>query len=113
LLSTTYKINGTLNAVGTSNDKIVISGNQGIGSILFTKLSLSWDEQTGKGSILQNVIINSGIAIHIGDTAPKIDNCQINGSIRTSDSEGGIALRNSKPIITNNIITKSAYSTTL
>lgn len=108
------QINGTLNAVGTSNDKIVISGGQGImGSILFNRLSLSWNEQTGKGSILQNVIINSVIAIGIGDTAPKIDSCQINGAIITSDSEGGKALSGSMPIITNNIIVKSSYPVTL
>ncbi len=106
------QINGTLNAVGTSNDKITFSGGQGyMGSILFNRLSLSWNEQTGKGSILQNAIINSKIGI--GDTAPKIDSCQINGAIMASDSEGGIALRDSTPIITNNIITKSSYPVTL
>jgi hypothetical protein len=104
------QVNGTLNAVGNSNDKIVITGGQGgMGSILFTKLSPSWNEQTGKGSILQNVIINSEIAIGIGGTSPKIDSCQINGAIITSDESGGIALRGSSPIISNNIIVKSSY----
>jgi parallel beta-helix repeat protein len=108
------QINGTLNAVGSSNDKIMFSGGQGyMGSILFNRLSISWNEQTGKGSILQNAIINSNIAIGIGDTAPKIDSCQINGAIMASDSDGGTALRGSTPIITNNIITKSTYSTVL
>jgi parallel beta-helix repeat protein len=120
-LATYYlQINGTLNAKGTSSDKIVFSGGGGgMGSILFNRQSPSWNEATGKGSILQNAIVNIPIAINIGDTAPKIDSCQINGAIMTGDSEGGIAsipgipLRDSSPIITNNIIVESSYSTVM
>ncbi len=105
------QINGTLNAKGTSNDKIVFSGGGGgMGSILFNRLSPSWNDQTGKGSILQQAIINIPLAIRIGDTAPKIDSCQINGAIFASDEDWGIALTDSSPIITNNIIVQSSYS---
>jgi parallel beta-helix repeat protein len=120
-LATYYlQINGTLNAKGTSSDKIMFSGGGGgMGSILFNRLSPSWNEATGKGSILQNAIVNIPIAINIGDTAPKIDSCQINGAIMTGDSEGGISiipgipLRDSAPIITNNVIVESSYSTVM
>jgi parallel beta-helix repeat protein len=113
LASYYIQINGTLNAIGTSSNKIVFSdGGGGMGSIWFNKLSPSWNEWTGKGSILQQAIINIPIAIRIGDTAPKIDSCQINGAIFTSgfDEYSGISVMGSSPIITNNLIVESSYS---
>jgi parallel beta-helix repeat protein len=101
--------------VGTSSHKIVFSGGGGgLGAILFNRLSPSWSEETGQGSILQQVIINSSIAIGIGDTSPKIDTCQVNGSIIASDYDSwGNPLRSSSPIITNNVIVGSSYGTVM
>lgn len=47
------QVNGTLRAVGSSADKISISGGQ----ITFTDQSTGWNQQTGSGSIIENAFL--------------------------------------------------------
>jgi len=49
------RVNGTLTARGSDNDKIYFNG----GSVMFTSVSNGWDEQTGSGSILENTVTDS------------------------------------------------------
>jgi len=110
------EVNGSLNARGTISDNIHFNGGAGIpGAITFTKYSPSWNEQTGKGSIIENAVMNaSSIAISIGDTSPKINNNSITGTIWTAASTAtGQSLTTSTPIITNNCIVASGYGVTL
>ncbi|MBN1357416.1 right-handed parallel beta-helix repeat-containing protein [Candidatus Bathyarchaeota archaeon] len=83
------RVNGTLIAKGTSTDNILFNG----GSIKFTQLSNSWNEQTGTGSIIENSIINSLLAT--GGGSPKI----INNEITESITLGG-----NSPILSKNTI---------
>ena len=63
------------------------------GSIKFTQLTSSWNEQTGTGSIIENSIINSLLAT--GGASPTI----INNKITESITVGG-----NSPIISKNTI---------
>jgi hypothetical protein len=101
------QVNGTLNARGTVSDNIFFNGGASImpGAIAFTKFSPSWSEQSEKGSIIENAVVNnSSIAISIGDTSPKINNNTITGQIWTADANTKGLLTESTPIITNNIL---------
>lgn len=83
------RVNGTLIAKGASTDNILFND----GSIKFTQLSTSWNEQTGTGSIIENSIINSLLAT--GGGSPAI----INNKITESITLGG-----NSPIISKNTI---------
>jgi parallel beta-helix repeat protein len=83
------RVNGTLTAKGTSADNILFNG----GSLEFTQLSSSWNEQTGTGNIIENSIINSLLAT--GGGSPTI----INNKITESVTIGG-----NSPIISKNTI---------
>ncbi len=103
-------INGTLNARGTKNENIQFTGGSGgqPGAITFTKYSESWNEETSKGSIIENTVITcSSIAVNIGDTSPKINNNTITGAIWTADSDAVKSLTASSPIITITFLSKA------
>jgi hypothetical protein len=109
------QVNGTLVARGTGTDKIQMSN----GTIKFTSLSTSWNDQTNTGSIIENAIMDSAY-VEISASSPKLNNDKIlaggidairvergapiisNCTIRTSFS--GIELYDSHSLITNNVI---------
>jgi hypothetical protein len=105
------QVNGTLNARGNIVDKIYFNGGSGVpGAIAFSRYCPSWSEETGKGSIMENVVVNSSsIAISIGDTSPKINNNTIRGAILTVDADSTGLLTLSSPTITNNYLESSGY----
>jgi parallel beta-helix repeat protein len=106
-------VNGTLDARGSSIDKIYfISDKTSLfwfnakGIIVFLGMSKSWNEQDKTGSIIENAIISSTQqvpTVYIEDTSPKINNCTVSnaGNQRAIFVEGGAS------IISNNTITSS------
>jgi hypothetical protein len=89
------RVNGTLNARGSPNDKITFNGGQ----ITFTTLSNSWNEQTNSGCIIQNAIIDQ---TQISASNPlKIDSSTINSEISVTSA-----------IISNNIVNGNINSHT-
>jgi len=95
-------INGTLAAIGNSNDEISFNG----GRIIFTQGSKGWNQQTQSGSTIQYAFINgffdTGGAIHIDGASPAILNNRINVTISIT---GG------SPIISGNTLTGVRYAT--
>ncbi len=88
LASYYLRVNGTLSAIGSANQRIIFNSGQ----IIFTTVSNGWNEQTNTGCIIQNSIINQA---SISASNPiKIDNTIINSQITVNSS-----------IITNNIVT--------
>jgi hypothetical protein len=67
------QVNGTLVAEGTSSNPINLNGGQ----IVFTSVSKGWNEQTGKGNLIENAKINSISS----SNSIKINNNQIVGSL--------------------------------
>jgi parallel beta-helix repeat protein len=92
------QVNGTLRAIGSSNDKIHINGVGGTsspeGKITFTAINEGYSEQTGSGSIIENAIIDS-THIDVVVSSVKIVKNIISGVISAGASS----------IISNNIIT--------
>jgi hypothetical protein len=92
------EVNGTLHALGTTTNQIyfnngsTVYGNL-IFSVTFTQFSSSWNEQSGRGSIIENAVLNPA-SILIDGTSPKIDSNNINGIIRVTDSENTTILDN-------------------
>ena len=114
------QVNGTLVARGSSADPI----NFGGGQIRFTESSSDWNEQTGSGCIIENMISNT--IIYISGVSPKIANSSVyaisigNGSPVISDNNInnwsnfadlgrvgviGIFVSGGMPVISNNNIT--------
>jgi hypothetical protein len=61
------EVNGTIRAIGNEVDEISINN----GSIEFGAASSSWNEQTSKGSVIENAVINNS-PINIINASPKI-----------------------------------------
>ena len=123
---TTYslQIDGTLRALGASNDPITFSSTDPYETINFTQTSSSWNEQNGSGSIIQNAVFGSynaigkfigGGNIQITNGSPKIDhNSFLGGTIETTGGSpiianntlsGNITVDGGSPTISNNKIT--------
>jgi hypothetical protein len=86
------EVAGTLVSKGTNAEPIHMNN----GTIYFTSVSPSWNEQTGSGSLIENSILNLTI-ININNTSPKINNNSIsNGHI--NGQEGSFIISN------NNIV---------
>ena len=68
------QVDGTLVARGSSNDKIHVTD----GSISFTAVSNSWNEQTGSGSIIEYSVL-SNASVSISNVSPKINRNSIYG----------------------------------
>jgi len=94
-------VNGTLQARGTSNDKITFNG---AGSVSFTQASTSWNEQTGFGSIIEYANLES-TSISIGPVSPKISSNSI-----LQISVGGSALISHNTILNRITLTSEAES---
>lgn len=98
-------VNGTLNARGTSNNKITLTAPSDFSTfnnhqIQFTAASTSWNEQTGQGSIIENAVLNV-VSMSIDSCSPKIANNVLN----KPNLIGIDARDNSNSIITGNVIT--------
>lgn len=99
------QVNGTLVAKGTSTDKIYFNGGNSNGgdkspnsAIAFTSRSISWNELTGSGSIVENTVINApAIGISIDKASPKINQNSITGNY-------AIGVLSGSPVISNNIL---------
>ncbi len=93
------QVNGTLTAKGTSTDNINIKG-----SIKFS--GSSWNEQTGKGCIIEKANIDSA-SIEINNASPKINN---NTLTNTNALNYIIWIVYGAPIISNNTLIKGGIS---
>jgi hypothetical protein len=82
------KINGSLNAAGTSTEKVTFNG----GVLRFLPDSKSWSQATGSGCILDYVVFSSDVqrGLYIDGCSPKIVNCQINSDFYVSSSSSQI-----------------------
>ncbi len=106
------RVNGTLNATGTSSDNIVFNipngAGSGDGAIEFEGSSLSWNDATKSGSIIENAFITSTWELYptilIDSVSPKLDNNTIYCTNQVSNNDAinveGIAA----PIISNNTV---------
>lgn len=119
------RVNGTLNARGTANDRINMVSDvptmwSAEGIIVFLSGSTSWNEQTQTGCILENVNLNATQplpSIYLIDAAPKINLCYIaNTSPTFNANAGAITIQRdanittvSSPIISNNVIARMLY----
>ena len=115
-----FEVGGTLSARGSINDKIIFSstGSSTVqGDLIFYSSSVSWDEQTNSGCIIENAVLNLKGRIFLYDASPKITlstiNCDITfekysiaGRPIISDNmmTGGIFIQSGSPIIVNNTI---------
>ena len=95
----TLQVDGTVHAVGTSNDPIAfgttVSDNYIGGTITFSQSSNSWNAETGSGCIIQNAEFSPSFYINIINTSPDISQNQFYGNIAVS---GG------SPVISNNTL---------
>jgi hypothetical protein len=107
LNSASLRVNGTLNARGTTTNKInLISNGTSFepGSISFMGNSGDWNEATNSGSIIENAVISSTQSvptIFITDASPKLNNNTISANTRNYyliEVDGG------SPIISKNTI---------
>lgn len=100
------QVNGTLIAVGTGSNPIILNVQ-----IHFTSVSNSWNQQTGTGSIIENTLYPN---VTITGCSPKIDSNTLYGlqiqqaSPTISDNKIGweILLSQSSAIIVNNSISQ-------
>jgi parallel beta-helix repeat protein len=109
------QVNGTLVARGSSTDKI----NFNDGSIVFTSISKSWNEQTGSGCIIENSVL-SNASVSINDVSPKINRNSIYGVTINGGSPvisyntitGGVQANEGSPSISYNDITSTVPGST-
>jgi hypothetical protein len=98
------QVNGTLIARGDSADKIVFTiNNTNIlvsRQVIFYPYSNGWNEQTGNGSIIEKVNLQS-IIIFCSNASPKISNNEFNNTSYNSV----ITVNGGSPTITNNNMT--------
>ncbi len=122
------QVNGTLQARGTSDNKIVFTANQrwitNAQKIMFMNSSTGYDEQSGAGCIIENAVFNvTTLVIHgcspkisanvfnqPGDIAINAENSYANiiGNIINCQSAAAISASGSAKV-TNNFVNSSAY----
>lgn len=83
------QVNGTLTARGGSNNKIQFVA----GSVIFTPISRSWNEQAGSGCIIENSVLTGSIFVY--GVSPKM----------TRSSFDDIYISDGSPIVSYNTIT--------
>jgi hypothetical protein len=118
------KVNGTLVARGSSTDKIHLEISDTPfyyygGEIEFTSSSVDWNEETGSGCIIENVVVNTRLSI---SNSPKISNNVINARISVDGASpvtisdntitGYIAVSSESSVVisNNNIVLEAVYS---
>jgi parallel beta-helix repeat protein len=106
------QVEGTLQIKGTSSEQIQLNG----GEIRFTENSIDWNEQTGKGCIIEYATLNS-VSVWTGQKTVKINQNSINGdvnvgaaSIVSNNAIVGTISIIGKPIIWKNTITGTISS---
>jgi hypothetical protein len=97
-------VNGTLQAKGSSSDKIQFNG----GTLTVTQSSSGWNQQTGSGCVIENAIFNSATSVTLSGS-PKINGCAFQGNLsmagnttftnNTADKQVGIS---GSPTVTGN-----------
>ncbi len=89
------EVDGILQAIGSTSDKIYLIGNsQNLNNgIDFTEFSSEWNEKNRYGCIIENAVITS-IQIDVNGTSPKINNNTIDGCVQSHLT--------GSPIVTNN-----------
>jgi len=89
------QVDGTLQAVGSTSDRIHLVGNsQNLNDgIDFTSFSSNWKEENRSGCIIENAIVTS-IEISVNGTSPKISGNNIDGCV--------YAHITGSPIVSNN-----------
>lgn len=110
LASYYLQVNGTLNAQGTSNKKIVFTSSgynyQSSSSyqnlIQFMETSSRWSDETSSGCIIQNAIFNN-VGTTVTGASPKFNQNNYNWS--------GTTIYSGSPTITNNEYSTSSIST--
>jgi hypothetical protein len=98
------QVDGTLFAKGSNADKIYFNdGYSGPGNyaITFTGSSVSWDEQTATGCLIENAVLSS-TPIIINNASPKIYCNSFSGTLDYS-----IRIIGGSPVISNNIVTNT------
>lgn len=116
------KVDGTLNARGSSSNKIFfVSTGTSLskklelldnGLIGFSSQSSSWHEQANSGCIIENAIIITDRTIStvgISGASPKINNC----TIINMGQQRAIIIQGGAPIISNNFISSTNEGITL
>lgn len=118
------RVDGTLNAQGTTENKITITHDDsaasfdGHGAIDFTGKSTTWNESTQTGCIISNATVTNSVsgvafAISITSAGPKICNSTI---VSTGDNRA-IYIQNdygnSAPFIVNNVISSNMEGITV
>ncbi len=104
----TFVVNGTLRAIGTSGEPITFDGNYRgrlpvfgssdyNGILGFGDASEDWNEQTGKGCIIENVNVIS-LSIWIGNVSVKVNNNVFSGPLAWS----GLSVDGGDSIISKN-----------
>ncbi len=93
------EVRGTLDARGTSTNRIVFTSN-GVANqkIDFTSSSTPWNEYSSSGCIIDYAIVTA-VSMVMDSGAPKISNCYF-----TSSSLVPIVSNSGSPTITNNVI---------
>ena len=93
------QVNGTLAAKGSGTDLISFNNGQ----IIFTQAGSDWNEQTSSGSIIENAIFNSEIAVSgfarltskiIINNSPKINRNTINAYLEVNEGSPTISYNN-------------------
>ena len=109
LSSYSLMIGGTLNAVGTSDNKIIFQTSYTFYSIRvqFSSTSTSWSSSSSTGCIVENAIFNS-VSISVSNSSPKISNNYFTNNQLTSLSVSG-----GSPLIVNNAFDTRATCITI
>jgi len=116
-------VNGTLRAIGSTTEKIYISNGV---RIEFTQYSNGWNEQTGSGCIIENVVldvseISSSVSLKINHSSMQeisiecdslvISNSNITGGLSVDGSAeilgntiDGLSIVGGSPVVSNNVI---------
>lgn len=126
------QVNGTLRAQGTENNRIVFKGNNGQQSqnaeVQFTGSSVSWNNQTQTGCILQNVLFDKAVISASDGCSPLIANNifrgqswviiwaklaspTITGNIFENVNYEGVSASQST-VVTNNLFNKTTWMAT-
>ncbi len=103
-----FVVNGTLHAVGTSEDEILFAGDSN-GDIFFNVFAADWNQSAGTGCIIEHANIATYMAVY---NSPKINNNTMydriltvaNATISNCLIYGGISISGGQGIVSNNTV---------
>ncbi len=94
------QVNGTLHANGAPNAKTIFKASSApsyaVAQLQFMDSSTDWNDQTGYGSIVQNIVFDT-TSISVSESSPKITSCEFKNPLWVT-----ILSRTGSPIITGN-----------